>query len=146
MFIWVALKENVKSVRILWKIKEVCSNQGFLLVQWNNYQKREPQGNLTPTPSLHGPMTRKVMQRNAWKDIANWRIQTTQQFFKVATPCMDDHQCREEEGWISWRSVHSLLTICSQVSFLVSYLVGRPDSLWSVNKLARAVTKWSKSL
>ena len=74
MFIWVALKENVRYARILWIIKEVCSNQGFLLVQWNNYQKREPQGNLTPTLSLHGPMTRKVLQRNAWKDIANWRI------------------------------------------------------------------------
>ena len=30
MFTWVALKENVKSAKILWIIKEVCSNQGFL--------------------------------------------------------------------------------------------------------------------
>ena len=37
------------------------------------------------------------MQRNAWKDIANWRIKATQQFFELATPCMDDHQFREEE-------------------------------------------------
>ena len=30
------------------------------------------QGNLKQT-FLHGPMTCKVTQRNAWKDIANWR-------------------------------------------------------------------------
>ena len=39
-----------------------------------NYQKQKPKGNLVPKLSLHGPMTRKVMQRNVWKDIANWRI------------------------------------------------------------------------
>ena len=27
-----------------------------------------------PKRYLHGPMTWKVMQRNVWKDIANWRI------------------------------------------------------------------------
>ena len=39
-----------------------------------NYQKQKPQGNLMPKLSLHGPMTWKVMQRKALKDIANWRI------------------------------------------------------------------------
>ena len=50
-----------------------------------------------PKRYLHGPMTWKVMQRNAWKDIAKWRIKTTQQLYIVATPCMDDHQFKEEE-------------------------------------------------
>ena len=36
-----------------------------------NCQKQKPQGNLMPKLSLHGPMTWKVMQRNAWKEIAN---------------------------------------------------------------------------
>ena len=49
-----------------------------------------------------------AMQRNAWKDIAN--LQTTQQLFKVATPCMDDHQFEEEEIG----SVGELSTVCSQ--------------------------------
>ena len=66
--------------------------------------------------------------------------QTTPQFFKVATPCMDDHQSKEEEIG----SVGELSTVCSQI---VLYLarIGRPDILWSVNKLARAVTIWTKS-
>ena len=41
-----------------------------------------------PKRYLHGLMTWKVMQRNVWKDIANLRIKTTGQLYKVATPCM----------------------------------------------------------
>ena len=69
--------------------------------------------------------------------------ETTQQLYKVATPCMDDHQFREEEN----ESVGELSTICSQIVVKCLYLarIGRPDILCSVNKLARAVTKWTKS-
>ena len=74
MFIWVALKENVRSARILWIVTEICSNQGFLPVLQKNCQKQKPQGNLMPKRYLHGPTIWKVMQRNAWKDIANLRI------------------------------------------------------------------------
>ena len=68
---------------------------------------------------------------------------TTQQFFKVATPCMDDHQFKEEEN----ESAGELSTVCSQIVLTCVHLarIGRPDILWSVNKLARAVTKWTKS-
>ena len=34
VFVWVALKENVKLARTLWIISEVCSNQGFRLGLW----------------------------------------------------------------------------------------------------------------
>ena len=36
---------------------------------------------------------------------------TTQQLYKVATPCMDDHQFKEEEK----ESVRELSTVCSQM-------------------------------
>ena len=64
---------------------------------------------------------------------------TTQQLFKVATPCMYDHQSKEEEN----ESVGELSTVCSQIVLKCLYLarIGRPDILWSVNKLARGVTK-----
>ena len=41
-------------------------------------------------------------------------------------------------------SVGELSTVCSQIVLKCLYLarIGRPDILWSVNKLARAVTKW----
>ena len=42
---------------------------------------------------------------------------TTEQLFKVATPCMDDHQFGEEEKWI----IHSLLTNCSEMFIFYTY-------------------------
>ena len=68
---------------------------------------------------------------------------TNEQFFKVTTPCMDDHQFGEKEIG----SVGGLSTVCSQIVLKCLYLarVGRPDIFWSVNKLARAVTKWTKA-
>ena len=68
---------------------------------------------------------------------------TTQQFYKVATRCLDDHQFNDEEIG----SVGELSKICSQVVIKCLYLVriGRPDFLWSVNKFARAITKWTRA-
>ena len=68
---------------------------------------------------------------------------TTQQFYKVATPCMDDHQFKEEE----MGSVGELSTVCSQIVLKCMYLArnDRPDIPWSVNKLTRAVTKWTRA-
>ena len=62
---------------------------------------------------------------------------TTQHFYKVATPCMDDHLVEEEAN----ESVGELSTVCSQIVLKCLYLdcIDRDDILWSVNKLARAV-------
>ena len=68
---------------------------------------------------------------------------TTQQLHKIATPCIDDHQSKEEEEE-EMGSVGELSKVCSQIVLKCLHLarIGRPDILWSVNKLARAVTKW----
>ena len=42
--------------------------------------------------------------------------QTTQQLHKVATPCMDDHEFKEEEN----ESVGELSTVCSQMVLKMS--------------------------
>ena len=88
-------------------------------------------------------MTWKVMQRNAWKDVANLRMKQLNNLYKVATPCMDDHQFKEEEN----ESVGQLSTVCPQNVVQCLYLarIGRADIFWSVNKLARAINKWTKS-
>ena len=67
---------------------------------------------------------------------------TTQQFVKVATPRLDDHQFKEEE----MGSVGEFSEVCSPIVLkcLILARIGRPDILWSVNKLARAVTKLTK--
>ena len=68
---------------------------------------------------------------------------TTQQLYKVSSPCIDDHHFKEEE----MKSVGELSHVYSLIVLKCSYLarIGRPDILWSVNKLARSITKWTKA-
>ena len=68
---------------------------------------------------------------------------TTQQFHKVSIPCIDDHHFKEEET----KSVGELSSTCSQIVLKCLYLarIGRPENLWSANKLARSITKWTKA-
>ena len=68
---------------------------------------------------------------------------TTQQLYKVSTPCIDDHHFKEEE----MKSVGELSHVCSQIVLTCSFLarIGRLDILWSVNNLARSITKWTKA-
>ena len=68
---------------------------------------------------------------------------TTQQLYKVSTPCIDDHHFKEE----GTKSVGELSNTCSQNVLKCLYLerIGRPDILWSANKLARSITKWTKA-
>ena len=67
----------------------------------------------------------------------------TQQLYKVSTPCIDDHHFKEEE----LKSVRELSKVCSLIFLKCLYLarIGRPDILWSENKLARSITKWTKA-
>ena len=57
---------------------------------------------------------------------------TTQQLFKVSTPCIDDHHFKEE-----MKSVGELSTTCSQIVQKCLYLarIGRPD-IFMVSKYA----------
>ena len=59
------------------------------------------------------------------------------------TPCIDDHQLKPEDFEIEGE----LASIRARIALKCLYLarIGRPDLLWTVNILARAVTKWNKS-
>ena len=61
---------------------------------------------------------------------------TTQQLYKVSTPCIDDLHFKEQE----LKSVGELSKVCLYLA-----RIGRLDILWSVNKLARSITKWTKA-
>ena len=78
--------------------------------------------------------TTKCVER--YCELAN---KTTQQLHKVSTPCIDDHHFKEEE----MKLVGELSQLCSQIVLKCLHLaiIGRPDILWSVNKLARSITK-----
>ena len=118
---------------------------------WNMFESRISagakesylvQGNLTQT-YLSGPVIWKVMQMKCVERYCELANRTTQQLYNIATPCLDDHQFKEEE----LGSVGELSKVCSQIILRCLYLarIGRPDILWSVNKLARAVTKWTRA-
>ena len=67
----------------------------------------------------------------------------TEQLYKVSHPCLDDHQVKQEE----LENKGEMSEVCSHIVFKILYLarIGRPDILWSVNKLARSVTKWTQA-
>ena len=83
------------------------------------------------------------MPRNVWKGNVSWPTKTTQQLYKVSTPCLDDHNFKEEE----LKSVGELSKVCSQIVLKLLCLtrIGRPHIPWSVNKLARLISKRTKS-
>ena len=90
-----------------------------------------------------GPVTWKVTRRNAWKDIANLQIKRLYNYTKSQLHVLTTITSKKKK----WDLLENCQTFCSQIVLKCLYLarIGRPDILWSVNKLARAVTKWTKT-
>ena len=135
MYIWDALKDHVKWAKILWTITEPWSNREFLV----ETEKLPFPQNLRISSwsyDMEGH-AKKCVER--YCELAN---KTNQQLHKISTPCIDDHHNKEEE----MKSVGELSQVCSQIVLKCLYLarIGRLDILWSVNKLARSITKWPK--
>ena len=67
-----------------------------------------------------------------------------EQLYKVSHPCLDDHQIKKEE----LEHLGELSEVCFHIVLKCFYLarIGRPDILWSVNKLAPAVTNMNSSM
>ena len=90
-------------------------------------------------------MTWKDMRKSAWTEIVNCELanKNAEQLYTVSTPCLDDHNVKEEE----LGTVGELSKVCSQIVLTCLYLarIGRLDILESVTKLARAVTKWTRA-
>ena len=65
-----------------------------------------------------------------------------EQLYKVPTPCIDEHRYKQER-----KTVGELSKVCSQIVLKCLYMarIGRPENLWSVNKLAGTVTKWMRA-
>ena len=87
-----------------------------------------------------GPTTWKDRLENAWNGIANWqtRRQSIYTRFLVLSWTTPNQKKKLENKF-------ELSEFCSHIVSRCLYLArsGRPDILWSVNKLARSVTKWT---
>ena len=71
-------------------------------------------------------------------ELANMRADSLK---KVDTPCIDDHQIPE----LDFKTTGALTPVAAIIVLKALFLarVCRPDLLWTVNALARMVTKWS---
>ena len=136
MCIWAALKDNVTSANIQWTTKEPCLNCEFPRGRIEKLSYCEHFRISSRSYDMQGHAKKCVEQYCELADKAS------QQFYKVSTPCIVDHHFEEEE----LKSVGQLSNVCCRIVLKCLYLVqiGRPDILWSVNKLARSITKWTK--
>ena len=137
MYTWGALKDNVKLAKILLTITEPCLNPEVPQEQMKKLPCSENLRISSWSYDMAGHAKKSVER---YCELAN---KTTQQLYKVSTPCIDDHHFREEE----LKSVGELSKVCSQIVLKCLYLagIGRPDILWSVNKIARSITKWTNA-
>ena len=136
---WDALNETVNLTKVWLTTTETCSKRESLREQLKGYLTRRKSGAnvISWSEDMEGH-AKKCVER--YCELANRNIQ---QLYEVATPCLDDHQFKEDE----LETVGDLSKVCSQIVLTYLYLarIGRPDILWSVKKLARAVTKWKKA-
>ena len=126
------------SKKYCWQLQGHVLNHEFPRLELKNYHTRKI------FVFLRGLMIWKVMPRNVWNVNCELANKTTQQLYKVSTPCIDDHHFKEEE----LKSVGELSKVCSQIVLkcLYSARIGRPDILWSVNKLAWSIHKMDQGL
>ena len=82
------------------------------------------------------------MPRNVWNDIVSWQTRRLNNSTKYPL-----HASMTTTSKKQMKSVGVLSQECSQIVLGCLYLarIGRPDILWSVNKLARSMTKWTKA-
>ena len=128
----------------MWNKQRYCSQlqshvwiTNFRGVNWKNYHIRKI------FVFLRGPTIWKAMPKKCLERYCQLANRTTQQLYKVSSPCIDDHHFKEEE----LKSVGELSKVSSQFVLKCLFLarIKRPDILWSVNKLARSITKWTKA-
>ena len=90
-----------------------------------------------------GVMMWKVMRRNAWNDIANWRTKRLSSCMKSLHHVLMTIKSKRK-SWKLWENCQkSALQFSWSTNIWCEF--GRPDILWSVNKLARADTKWTRA-
>ena len=116
-----------------------CLNFVFLLEQPKNYQD----GTNLAQKLQRGLTTWKDMLDNARNGIAYWqtkRLSNCSEFLMLVWTITKSKGRIGKQRWI----VRSLRPHCIKKCLYLAR-IGRPDILWSVNKLARSVTKWTQA-
>ena len=137
MYIWAALKDNEISKDMVDNI-EPCLNPEFPKEQLEKLPCSENLSISSWSYDMEGHAKKCVERYCALANKTTHQLYTKYQ----STPCIDDHHFKED-----LKSVGELSKVCSQIVLKCLYLarIGRPDILWSVNKLARSMKKWTKA-
>ena len=92
---------------------------------------------------FNGLMKWRVMQRNVWNDIVSWQARRLNNSTK--------YLLHASMTTTSKKKKQNLLENCHMYALILFWNVdikariGRPYILWSVNKLARSITKWTRA-
>ena len=83
------------------------------------------------------------MRRSAWNDIVSWRTRRLSNSTKYLLHASMTTTSKKKKQNL----LENCSNTCSQIVLKCLYMarIGRPDILWSVNKLARSITKWTKA-
>ena len=113
-------------------------NPVFKLEQLRNYQD----GTYFAQKLQLGPTTWKDMLENAWNGIANWKTRRQSKYTRFLVLAWTITKSKKD-----WRTKVNCQKFAPTLHLNCLYLerIGRPDILWSVNKLARLVTKWTQA-
>ena len=142
-----ALNVNVHRTKLTSKRAERCPNHDMPQEQLKCFQTLGKRFfGLSENENRHSMVLRHggTRTKNALKGTVNWQTKASSNKKSLHTPCMDDHQFgigRAVNGGEKCQHVALKLSL----KCLYSERIGRPDILWSVNKRARAVTKWTRA-
>ena len=102
-----------------------------------------PQSEKIGANAIAGSYDMEERAKNALNDSANWQTTTLGNYTKSAHPALTIVSSRRK-NWKQWENCQNK---CCQIVLTCLYLarIGRTDILWSVNKLARAVTTWTRA-
>ena len=85
----------------------------------------------------------RVMPRNVWNDIVSWQTKRLNNSTKYQHHVLMTITSKKK-NWNPWENCQKcILKIVLKCLYLAR--IGRPDILWSVNKFARSITKWTKA-
>ena len=142
---WSRLMLGMRSARMRNEQRYCGQEKKYFLIQDLRRSKKKSylvQGDLMQT-SIHGLVMCKVMQRNVWSDLASWRIKQLSSFSESQLHALMTINSKKK----NWDVLENCEKYALKLSWQCLYLtrIGRPDILWSLNKLARAVTKLTRA-
>ena len=83
------------------------------------------------------------MQRSVWNDTVSWQTRRLSNSIKyLLHASMTTTSKKKKQNLLENCQIHALKFV---LKCLYLVRIGRPDILWSVNKFARSITKWTKA-